>query len=401
MQYILKLTSIVAFTAILASCGGGKKEKNSALNDKKVELEKLKGEQKKINDQVAALEGEILKLDPNAAVTAKLVTVESIDGSDFNHFIDLQGKIDAKNTAYVAPRNGQGGIVRAIYVKQGDNVRKGQTLLKLDDAIPRQQLEAALQQVSTVKAQLELAKTTYQRQKNLWDNNIGAEMQVIQAKANVDQLNAQLRAAEAQAGAAREQVGFTNVIADINGTLDQVNIRVGEAFIGMMGSTPQLSIVNTGVLKLHVNVPETYIDRVKTGSPLVITLPDAGNKTIKTTASVVSKLIDPASRSFYVEANVPSDPSIRANQIAKVQIQDYSRPDAITVPVNTLQTDQTGKYVLVATKEGNKLVARKKTVIVGELYGDRLEVKSGLSAGDQIITDGFQNLYDGQVITTR
>jgi RND family efflux transporter MFP subunit len=401
MQYILKLTSIVAFTAILASCGGGKKEKNSVLNDKKVELEKLKGEQKKINDLVAQLEGEILKLDPNAAVTAKLVTVEAIDGSDFNHYIDLQGKIDAKNTAYVAPRNGQGGIVRAIYVKQGDNVRKGQTLLKLDDAIPRQQLEAAIQQVSTVKAQLELAKTTYQRQKNLWDNNIGAEMQVIQAKANVDQLNAQLRAAEAQAGSAREQLGFTNVVADISGTLDQVNVRVGEAFVGMMGTTPQLSIVNTGVLKLHVNVPETYIDRVKTGSPLVVTLPDANNKIIKTTASVVSKLIDPASRSFYVEANVPSDPAIRANQIAKVQIQDYSRPDAITVPVNTLQTDQTGKYVLVAIKEGNKLVARKKTVIVGELYGDRLEVKSGLSAGDQIITDGFQNLYDGQVITTR
>ncbi len=185
-------------------------------------------------------------------------------------------------------------------------------------------------------------------------------MQVIQAKANVDQLNAQLRAAEAQAGSAREQLGFTNVVADISGTLDQVNVRVGEAFVGMMGTTPQLSIVNTGVLKLHVNVPETYIDRVKTGSPLVVTLPDANNKIIKTTASVVSKLIDPASRSFYVEANVPSDPAIRANQIAKVQIQDYSRPDAITVPVNTLQTDQTGKYVLVAIKEGNKLVARKK-----------------------------------------
>ena len=98
MQYILKLTSIVAFTAILASCGGGKKEKNSVLNDKKVELEKLKGEQKKINDQVAQLEGEILKLDPNAAVTAKLVTVEAIDGSDFNHYIDLQGKSNALST---------------------------------------------------------------------------------------------------------------------------------------------------------------------------------------------------------------------------------------------------------------------------------------------------------------
>ncbi|MFT4094959.1 MAG: efflux RND transporter periplasmic adaptor subunit [Niabella sp.] len=402
MQYILKLTLLLAFTALIASCGDGKKEKNGALNDKKVALEKLKAEQKKVNDQVAKLEEEIAKLDPNAAASlAKLVTVEVLDGNNFNHFIDLQGKIDARNTSYVAPRNGQGGIVRAIYVKQGDYVKKGQTLLKLDDAVAGQQLTAAQQQVEQVRAQLNLAQTTYQRYKNLWANNIGTEMQVIQAKAQVETLTSQLRAAEAQAGIARQQVSYTTVTADNAGTIDELNIRVGEMFTGASTSDPQISIVNTSVLKLHVNVPEAYVDRIKVGSPLVITLPDANNKTIHATASVVSKLIDPSSRSFYVEANVPADPSIRANQIAKVQIQDYSRSDAITIPVNILQTDQNGKYVLVATKEGGKLVARKKAVVVGELYGDRLEIKSGLTAGEQIITDGFQNLYDGQAITTK
>ncbi|MCH5596543.1 efflux RND transporter periplasmic adaptor subunit [Niabella ginsengisoli] len=399
MQYILKLTSIIAFTAILASCGDGKKEKNSALNDKKVQLEKLKGEQKKISDQINKLNDEIAVLDPSF-VKAKLVTVEKIGVDNFDHYIDLQGKIDARKNAYVAPRNGQGGIVRALYVKQGDRVRKGQTLLKLDDAIQRQQLVAAQQQVATVKAQLELAKTTYQRQKNLWDANIGAEMQVIQAKANVEQLTAQLRAAEAQAGSAREQVNFSNVTADIDGTIDQLNIRVGEMFTGMSASGPQISIVNTSALKLLVNVPENYLDRINVGTPITVTLPEADNKQIKTKASVVSKLIDPSTRSFYVEANVPSDPAIRANQIARVQIEDYSKPEAITIPVNTLQTDQQGKFVLVAATENKKLVARKKRVIPGQLYNDRLEIKSGLAAGDQLITEGFQSVYDGQVITT-
>lgn len=399
MQHIIKLTVIGVSTALLVSCGGGKKEKNSELNDKKVQLEKLKLEQKKITDQINKLHDEIAALD-STFEKAKLVTIEKIGADAFDHYIDLQGRIDAQKSAYVAPRNGQGGIVRAIYVKEGDRVRKGQTLLKLDDAVARQQVAAAEQQVVTVKSQLELARTTYQRQKNLWDNNIGAEMQVIQAKATVDQLTAQLKAAEAQASAAREQLSFTNVTADIDGIIDQLNVRVGELFTGVSASGPQVSIVNTSALRLLVNVPENYLGRIKEGTPITVTLPESNNKQIKTKATVVSKMIDPATRSFYVEASIPADPAIRANQIAKVQILDYSKNDAVTIPVNTLQTDQNGKFVLVAVSENNKLVVRKKRVVPGELYGDRLEIKSGLEVGDQLITEGFQSLYEGQKITT-
>lgn len=399
MQHIIKLTVIGVSTALLVSCGGGKKEKNSELNDKKVQLEKLKLEQKKITDQINKLHDEIAALD-STFEKAKLVTIEKIGADAFDHYIDLQGRIDARKSAYVAPRNGQGGIVRAIYVKEGDRVRKGQTLLKLDDAVARQQVAAAEQQVATVKSQLELARTTYQRQKNLWDNNIGAEMQVIQAKATVDQLTAQLKAAEAQASAAREQLSFTNVTADIDGIIDQLNVRVGELFTGVSASGPQVSIVNTSALRLLVNVPENYLGRIKEGTPITVTLPESNNKQIKTKATVVSKMIDPATRSFYVEASIPADPAIRANQIAKVQILDYSKNDAVTIPVNTLQTDQNGKFVLVAVSENNKLVVRKKRVVPGELYGDRLEIKSGLEVGDQLITEGFQSLYEGQKITT-
>lgn len=368
------------------------------MGDLKAKIEKLKAEQKKNNDELAKLEGELAKLEPNT-VKAKFVTIQPIGSDAFDHYIDLQGKIDAKNSAYVAPK-GMGGVVRAIYVKQGDRVGKGQTLAKLDDAVQRQQVIAAEQQTGQIKAQLKLAQTTYERQKNLWASNIGAEIQVIQAKTNVDALTSQLRAAEAQIQQAREQLSYTNVKADISGVIDQVNVKVGEAFVGMAGTVPQISIVNTSVLKLVVNVPETYIDRIKVGTPLKITLPDAGNKEISAKASVVSKLIDPTTRSFYVEASVPQDPSIRANQLAKVQLRDYSSGDAITVPVNTLQSDEEGKFVLVAVKEGNNLVARKKRVVAGELYRDKLEIRSGLTNGDQLITEGFQSLYDGQVVTT-
>ena len=217
----------------------------------------------------------------------------------------------------------------------------------------------------------------------------------------MEALTSQLRGAEAQVQQAKEALSFTNVTADISGIVDQVNVKVGEIFSGMAGTVPQIAIVNTSVLKLIVNVPETYIDRIKVGTPLKITLPDANNKEITGKASVVSKLIDPTTRSFYVEATVPQDPAIRANQLAKVQIQDYATSDAITIPVNTLQTDNEGKFVLVAVKEGNNLVARKKRVIVGELYRDQLEIKSGLTNGDQLITEGFQSLHEGQVVTTQ
>lgn len=328
------------------------------------------------------------------------MSIETVGDGTFNHYIDLQGKIDAKNTAYVAPR-GMGGVVRALYVKIGDYVRAGQTVAKLDDAVARQQLAAASQQTGTIRAQLKLAQTTYERVKNLWSNNIGTEMQVVQAKAQVETLTSQLRAAEAQVGMAREQVNFSNVKAGISGMVDQVNVRVGEQFTGVTAAGPQISIVNTSVLKLLVEVPETYIETVHVGTPLVITLPDANNRVINSKVSVVSKLINPSTRTFTVEASVPTDPAIRANQVAKVQIQEYSRGNAITVPLNTLQTDQEGKYVMVAVMENKKLVARKKRVIAGNLSGDRLEIKSGLSAGDQVITQGVESVYEGQVVTTQ
>jgi RND family efflux transporter MFP subunit len=181
---------------------------------------------------------------------------------------------------------------------------------------------------------------------------------------------------------------------------DQVNVRVGELFVGSTAAGPQIRIVNTGTLKVVAEVPENYLGRIGKGSNLKITLPNI-NKTINAKVNVAGKIINPSSRTFTIEAPIPADPDFKPNQIATVQVQDYAAPTAITIPVNTLQNDDQGKFVMVAVKEKDNLVAHKRPVTVGELYQDQLEVKSGLQAGDQLITEGFQNLYDGQVITVK
>ena len=394
MQKILTIMLSASLVLLMASCGSSAKGEKGTLGDKKAELEKLKKQQKDVNDKIVKLEDEISKLDSSAAIKAKLVALSTIGTDTFTHFIDLQGKVEAQNVAYAAPR-GQGGLVGAVYVKQGDAVRVGQVLLKLDDAVQRQQLAAAQQQISGLASQLDQAKSIYQRQQNLWKENIGTEVQVLNAKTNVDALQSQLNAAKANVEIAQEQLNFTNVTAEISGTVNTVNVRTGEVFAA---GAQQIQIVNTSDLKVLVHVPENYLERINVGTNLRVTLPELNNKVIGTKVSVASKLIDPITRSFYIEGRL-QDKDLRPNQIAVVQIQDYKTPNAITVPVNTLQNDENGKFVLVAATENGKLIARKKRVTIGELYRDKLEIKSGLQAGDKIISDGFQGLYDGQLIT--
>jgi RND family efflux transporter MFP subunit len=379
MQTSIQQLLISSSLLLLIACGG-----NSLVDKKKAELAKLKEVQLSATKQIAILEKEILQLDSSAIPPEKpkLVVTAPLNSAPFTHYIDLQGKIEAVNISYITPR-GMGGQVRAIYVRQGDQVSKGKLLLKLDDAVIHQQLQ-------TAKTQLEYAKNLYNRQKNLWDQNIGTEVQLITAKNNVDQ-------AERQIAILEEQLAMTNVYAQVSGIADEVNIKVGETFTG--SPLNGIRIVNTSDLKAVAQVPENYLDRVKVGSPVKVILPDI-NKTFNTKVSVSGKLIDPNSRSFYIESKMPSDKQVRPNQIANIRIEDYTVKDAITIPVNTLQNDEKGKFVLVAINEGGKLRAKKRPVETGELYGNELEIHKGLQAGDQLITEGFQGLYDGQLITT-
>ena len=211
----------------------------------------------------------------------------------------------------------------------------------------------------------------------------------------------QLNAARANVRLAQEAVNLTNVYAEISGTVDALNVRVGEFFSGADAQrNPQISIVNTGDLKVLVQVPENYLSKIQVGTPIEVSFPELNNRTITTKVSVVSKFIDPVTRSFYLEGKIPSDKDFRPNQIASVKIQDYKASGTIAVPINVVQSDEKGKYVYIMQTENGKQIARKRVVNVGEAYGGLIEIKGGLTGGEFIITEGYQTVYDGQAITT-
>jgi membrane fusion protein, multidrug efflux system len=399
MKKILGFTLVITLVLMMASCGNSSKDKKGDLGDKKVELEKKKKEKDKLDADIRKLEEDIAKADPNASTVKKLVSAAPAQVQDFVHYIELQGRVDAKNTAYVGPR-GQPGQVKAVYVTEGQVVRKGQLLLKLDDAVARQALAGAEQQAAAAEAQAKLTQSVYERQQNLWKQNIGTEVQVLQAKAAADAAAAQLNALRAGANQAREQIANTNVVAEIGGTVDKLNVRVGEIFTGSDNDRkPQITIVNTSDLKAIALVPENYLSRVKVGAPIQVVLPELNNRVISTRVSVAGKLIDPTTRSFTAEAKLPVDKDLRANQAAVVKIEDYKTANAVTVPINVVQSDEKGKFLYIVETANGKTVARKKVVITGESYGGLTEIKSGLQGNEQIITEGYQSVYDGQGIT--
>jgi membrane fusion protein, multidrug efflux system len=402
MQKILNVTLAVLLVLLIAACGSSTKDKKGEAGDLKVKLEKLKKEKNGLDAQIRQVEEQLAKADPSSAQAQKLVSVDTITIHDFTHFIELQGKIDADNVAYVAPA-GQGGIVKAVYVKSGSRVSKGQAILKLDDALARQAVVGAQQQAGVLKARLSQAETIYERYQNLWKQNIGTEINVINAKAEVDALQSQLRAAEAQVRMAQEQANQSNVTAQISGVIDQMNVKVGEFFSPQTAANPQagqqIKIVNNSSIKMVTEVPENYGARIKKGDAVEVIVPGSGKPPYKSTISVVGAAVNPTSRSFNTEAKLPADPILKPNQLATMRILDYEAKAAVTVPINVVQSDEKGKYVYVAEKSGDKIIVRKKIVVAGESFNGVMEIKSGLAAGDVIITEGYQTVYDGQSVS--
>ena len=413
MKSRINLILSVAVILIATACGS-KKDSQATLNDKKVQLEKLKKESTAKADSIKKLQEDIAKLDTANGKNnkAKLVAVSTVAVQNFSHYIDLQGMVNAENISYISPR-GMPGQVRAIYIKEGQYIKKGQLVLKLDNAIIAQQVTSANQQTFAAKQQLEgirtqlaFAKNIYTRQKNLWDQGIGTEVQLLTAKTNVQALENQLVAAEAgvqggyeQAKVAKEQLNTANVYSDVSGVVEQVNIRVGETFsgIGMMGA--QIKIVNTSALKVVTSIPENYINRIRTGSQAEVSIPDFGLM-YSSSVSLISQSID-ANRGFTADIKMPYDARLKPNQTAKIRILDYSAPNAVVIPINIVQSDEVAKYVYVLEKSSNGKSFVKKVVInIGEVYGDKVEVKAGLRGGELLITEGYQSIYEGQSITT-
>lgn len=378
----MKKLFVIVIIAALVSCGG-KQEGNQDLAGKKATLETLTKQRDALNNQINALQTEINQLSGGAiAEKMKLVEATALATQDFSHYIELQGKVSTENVSYVTPR-GMGGQVKQIYVKQGDVVKKGQMLMKLEDGIVQQNIKQ-------VESQLAFAKNIFSRQENLWSEGIGTEIQFLSAKNNVESLEKQL-------GLVKEQLSTTLVTAEVSGVIETVGIKVGETFIGNPMAT--IVIVNPGNLKAVVDVPENYISKVKRGMPAIITIPDL-NESFNSQISVVSETINVTSRSFVAESKLPSKSNIKPNQVALIKLLDHQAKNAIVVPVETVQTDEKGKYVYVMVEEKGKKIARKRSINIGEFYDELIEVKSGLAVNDQLITKGFQGLYEGQLLTT-
>ncbi|HVD98809.1 MAG TPA: efflux RND transporter periplasmic adaptor subunit [Cytophagaceae bacterium] len=364
-------TIILAVTiALLAACGSKDK-----IGEIKSKIEALKKQQSEIKGQISQLEKELKDAGykDSTNVKVKEVAVAPIQAKEFRHYLEVQGKVDSDKNVLVSYK--AAGTVTRILVNKGDYVRAGSTLLTIDD-------EAMRKGVQELKTNLELSKTVYEKQKSLWDQKIGTEIQYLQAKASYEGLQNRL-------SQMNEQLDAYRVKAPIDGTVDEIYPNEGElASPGM----PAVRIVNTTGFKVTADIAEGYIGKVKKGNKASIYFPDI-NYTMETYVKVVSDVINTVNRTFTVEFDLKNAPKdIKANMLAYVKIQDYSEPNAIVIPVNVIQHSETNDFVF--TVKNNKAV--KTPVKVGGIYRTEAEILSGLKEGDQVITLGYQDVLDGQ-----
>ncbi|MFZ5973250.1 MAG: efflux RND transporter periplasmic adaptor subunit [Bacteroidota bacterium] len=363
---------LAVITALVAGC-------SSASKDKQTQLADLKNQQAALAKQIAELQAEIAKEsgDSSATVRAKEVAVAALAPRSFDHYIKTQGSVESEENISVSARS-MGNITRVL-VREGEMVSKGQTLAQIDNSL----IVAGIEEM---KAQLELAVAVYERQKNLWDQKIGTEVAFLQAKTTKESLEKRLASLE-------EQNEMSKIKSPVNGVVDELNVKVGQNIAPGM---PAARVVNNANLKLVARVSEVYAQQVKPGDRVLVIFPDL-NKTVEARLSFVGRNIDQLSRTFGIEATLPSSQDLRPNMTAVVKVIYANEPAAIVVPVNIVQTINDEKVVYIAEKQGNQTVARKRVVTIEGVFDNLAQVK-GLSAGDQLITVGYQGLTDGDFV---
>jgi membrane fusion protein, multidrug efflux system len=368
----LNIVGAVAIAIIVAGCSA------ASSDDKKTQLEKLKSDQANITKQIKKLEDEIAKENPGEKVLkAKEVMTKTIAPRPFNHYVQTQGIIESEENVQVSAKSA--GIVTQVYVREGEQVSKGQTLAQIDNSLVSRGIDE-------IKASLELANTVYNRQKNLWDQKIGTEVQYLQAKNNKESLERRL-------ASLNEQNDMTKIKAPISGVVDAVDVKAGQNIAPGM---PAVRVVNNSDLRLNANVSEAYVSKIKKGDKVIVTLPDL-NKDIEAKVTFVGRNINQLSRTFAMEADLPSSPDLRPNMSAVIKVVYESYPSAITVPVNVVQDINGEKVIYVTEAKGDLTIARKRVVEVQGVFDDLAQV-TGVKAGEEIISTGFQGLTDGQNI---
>lgn len=362
----------LAGTLLLASCGGSK--------DPKAELAKLKQEQADNQAKITALEAKTGGAD-TTAVAATPVSIITVQPESFKSYLPVQGRVDFDQNANVGAR--AAGTLTSVRVQRGDRVGRGQVLATIDASV----LDASMAELRT---RLDLARIIYEKQNGLWKQQIGTEVQYLQAKNNYQALQRNL-------GTLNQQKALYNVVAPFAGSVDEVMPKLGET---VAPGTPVVRLNSGAGGKILADVSEAYASGIKAGDKALVTIPDLDGEEIVSTVRTVGQAINATSRTFVVELRLPATKAakLRPNMVATVRIENYDRANATVLPVDLVQKDDQNSYVYVVGKAGGKTVAQRRVIKTGNTYNGKVEITSGLAANDKVISAGYQNLNEGQIV---
>lgn len=375
---------LILIALFLVACGGGGTadaiiEKGDVQAIKQYRSE-LMSQRQALNTQLEKIDAAIANLESDNK--RKLISAISTKTENFEHFIELQGSVSTKQLLTLTPEFS--GILKAVYVKEGQGVAKGQVLAKIDDG-------GLAQQLAQVKIQAQLAKTTFERQQRLWKEKIGSEMQYLQAKSNFEAQNEMVSQLQSQ-------LAKTTIKAPFSGTIDEVITDPGTTVAA--GQSPIIRIVNLRNMFIETDVPESYIPQVTKGKKVLVEFPVLGT-------SVVSKVqqagsyINPDNRTFRVQVPLANkDKNIKPNLTAKLKVNDYTNTNAILLPMDVISENAAGQqYVyLVADANEKEGKAERRIITTGKTQGDRIEILSGLEAGVLVIKEGARSVKEGEMV---
>lgn len=383
-----KLFILFLTIASLVACNGDKKSVDAIIQSD--DLSAVKAKRTELNQLQRDLKSDIDKLNEYIDSHEKkerpvLVTAEVINDTLFKHYVEVHGNVETDQNVVLNAE--YAGVLTDVYVKEGQQVSKGQRLAKIDDG-------GLSSQVAQQEAQLALAQTTFERQERLWNQKIGSEIQFLQAKTNYD-------AAKNVTQQLRSQLAKTIITAPFSGVVDDIMADPGQ--VVSPGQTPVIRLVNLSNMYVKASIPETYLKDVKTGTQVIVNLASI-NEEFTGTVRQVSNYINPNNRSFDIQIEIPNKSGmVRPNLIATVKVNDYQAENAITVPENVLQENSAGETIAYLYKPINDSIGEAKRTIIktGYSYANHTEVKSGLKKGDTIIKEGAKNLRDGQKVTIK
>jgi len=368
-----KYLALLGIGLILAACAPGGEE---AL------LAKMEMQRDALTEKIEVLKAEIASKAQPDQKPEKItdVRISLLEKELFQHFIQVQGTIESDNNILVAPM--ASGIVKKIHTSNGQKVTKGQLLAELDGSI----LESSIVEVENG---LNLAQTIFERQQRLWDKKIGSEIEFLQAKTNKEGMEKRL-------ATLNEQYKLTKIFSPISGTVDEVIIKEGEMGAAGVGAFRVVELTN---LKIKVDLSEIYISRINKNDKVHVRIPVI-EKEFDLSINTISQIIDPDDRTFQIEINFPrNEQGVKPNMLAVLIINDYSNPEALTVPINIVQETGTEKFLFVASKIGEDWTTQKRVVTTGKDNEGRIEILSGLQENESVVTVGYQNLSNGQKLS--